>query len=87
MAVAVLYLPSVGDAPCGVPRVGVYRHTPCGMAVTLRTPHNALLRKAAQFSDLRLLFCAFFLARKKGPKKVLLFTAVTKYFRRTAKVS
>ena len=44
--------------------------TPYGMAVTYRTPHNALLRKAAQFSDLRLLFCAFFLARKKGPKKV-----------------
>ena len=38
-------------------------------AVTLRTPHNALLRKAAQFSDLRLLFRTFFRRPKERTKE------------------
>jgi len=45
------------------------RLTPYVMAVTLHTLHNALLRKAAQFSDLRLLFCAFFRRPKERTKE------------------
>jgi len=61
--------------------------TPYGMAVTYRTPHNALLRKAAQFSDLRLLFCAFFRRPKERTKESAIVFCGAKYSRRTAKGS
>ena len=50
--------------------------TPYATAITERTPHNALLRKAAQFSDLRLLFCAFFRRPKERTKESANYTAV-----------
>jgi len=51
------------------------RLTPCGMAVTFQ----------ARFA--RIFFVLSFAARKKGPKKVLMFSAVASLSRRTAKVS
>ena len=53
----------------GVPDCPLNRLLPYATAATLHTLHNALLRKAAQFSDLRLLFCAFFRAAKESTEK------------------
>jgi len=58
--------PTVGDGAIDAPSERLPTYV---MAITLRTLHNALLRKAAQFSDLRLLFCAFFRRPKERTKE------------------
>ena len=62
--------PMVGGGAIDAP---FKRLTPYATAITLRTLHNALLRKAAQFSDLRGFFVLSFSQERKDQRKCKLY--------------